>query len=622
MKPDPPTAPSGSEGPSASERTAASLAARAAQAQPPPAASLPSSRGPEAQGPPRPEHQVSPRPEHQVSPRSEHQVSPRSEHQSAPQELYLTALPSGSDSITSPPPVDLQTYLRVLWRRKWLFLAVVILVPVAAYLYSARGAKVYQASVLMEIQPPSDASVLTQSGVVATDQSGGLLNNQSVSIAARLIQTSGVALAAARHLSLPPSQADSLLGDITVTPDTTTGFITVTASAPSGQNAADIANAFGAAVNSVQAKQAVAHVNDAISGLVSQLGALPANARTERNQLTGQLQRLRALRAAQSGNAQIIEPASAPGAPSSPRPVRSTLLGLLIAVLLGLGLVALAERLDRRVRQPEDFEELTGLPVLSSVPRSAFNGGSQPPIVAEAFRSLRASLDFFNVDREVHSIVVAGGRKGDGKTLVSLGLARACALAGRDVILLDGDLRRPMIASRLSLSAAAGLAGVLTGRAELADELQDVPVRGREGSRLRVLAAGKSPANPSELLGSERMTRLLEELEPMCDLVIIDTSPLLAVSDALPLLDRTSGTLLVVRLGVTQRRDLRHLRKLLDAAEGTALGTVVTGASERGAYPNEYYLLDYQTTSGSLNGDAPTAPAGRGPLALLDRWRG
>lgn len=536
----------------------------------------------------------------------------------AAQERHLTGLPDSPVPITQSPPIDLRAYLRVLWRRKWLLLAVVILVPMAAYLYSARSPNVYQASILMEIQPPSGTSLPNTQNSVPSDQTG-VLSDQSVAIAARLIQTSGVAQAAARRLSLSQSAAASLLGDITVSPDVTTGFITVTASAPSPRRAADLANAFGAAVNSVQTKQAIGRLNEAISGIVSQLGALPPNARTARGQLSAQLQNLRALRAAQGGNAQIIQPASAPRAPSSPRPVRAALLALLVAVLIGLGLVALVELLDQRVRQPEDFEELIGLSVLSSIPRSAFKGGTQSPIVAEAFRSLRASLDFFNVDRDVRSIVVAGGRKGDGKTLVSLGLARAYALAGRDVILLDGDLRRPMIASRLKLKAGTGLAGVLAGDATLADELQEISVRGREGSRLRVLAAGRSPSNPSELLGSGRMRRLLEQLDSICDLVIIDTSPLLAVSDALPLLESTSGTLLVVRLGVTQRRDLRHLRKLLDASEGLALGTVVTGASERGAYPNEYYLLDYQTPSGSLNGGGRDGVLGGDPQGLTSR---
>jgi capsular exopolysaccharide synthesis family protein len=244
------------------------------------------------------------------------------------------------------------------------------------------------------------------------------------------------------------------------------------------------------------------------------------------------------------------------------------------------------------------------------------------PKIAEAFRSLRTSLAFFNVDRDIRSIAIAGGRKGDGKTLVAVGLAHACALAGNDVILVDADLRRPDIASGLDLSVGAGLAGVLVGSGALADELQDCPVGGREGVRLRVLGAGVPPPNPSELLGSQRMKRLIGELSSMCDLVIFDTSPLLAVSDALPLLDSTSGTLLVVRLGVTERGDLRHLRSLIDAAHGVALGAVATGASERGSYPNTHYLHDVEQP-GSVNGNASAGSPGRarGPLAPLAKRR-
>jgi capsular exopolysaccharide synthesis family protein len=403
-----------------------------------------------------------------------------------------------------------------------------------------------------------------------------------------------------------------------VSTDPTTGFITITAQADSPARAAEVANAFGAAINSARAQGAVVQLDRQIVSIKAQVKALPKSAVTPRNQLITQLERLRAQRAAQGANAQIIEPATAKASPISPRPARNTLLALIVAILLGLGAVALVENLDRRIRRPEELEELVGIPLLSSVPKSAF-GGTDTPSSIEGFRTLRANLTFFNVDRDINSIVIASARQDEGKSIVAVGLAKAFAMSGSDVILIDADLRRPTLATRLKLDAAAGLAGVLVGKCEVGDCLVDYEVRGRDAGRLRVLSAGEIPPNPGELLGSQRMHRLIEELSTMSDLLVIDTSPLMAVSDALPLLDEVPGTLLVARLGVVHRDDLRYLKKVLGSARASVLGVVATGVSERAAYPYvSAAYIDQPDPPVSSNGDTQKS---RGPLAALGRRR-
>jgi capsular exopolysaccharide synthesis family protein len=506
-----------------------------------------------------------------------------------------------TDVTTEPQSLDLRAYARILWRRKWIFLAVVVIVPVAVYLISASATKVYQASVVMEVQAaPVDTSLLNGQGNLPT--------TQSVAIAARLIQTPGVAQAAAQKLPSPRPSADKVLSSIGVSVDPNTLFITITASAANAGQSAEIANAFGSAVDTTRAKQAIGVIDAAISRINAEITALPANASTAKGQLSGQLQRLRVLRGAQGSNAQVIQAASAPSAPVSPSPRRDALLGLVVAVLLGLGLVAVVESLDRRVRQPEDLEGLTGLALLTSVPGSVFGRGLDDPTAKEAFRSLRANLEFFNVDRDIRSIVVTSGRKGEGKTMVAINLAHACALAGTDVILVDSDLRRPTIASRLDLPARDGLAAVLVGKATLAEALSEREPEMGEIGRLRILPAGDVPPNPAELLRSQSMHRLIEELSTMCDLVIIDTGPLLAVSDALPLLDRVSGTLLVARLGLIQRDEVLHLRRLLDAAQSLAVGIVATGTRDRESYPYAYSAYAHEAEPVSGNGSSPRRP--------------
>ena len=442
-----------------------------------------------------------------------------------------------------------------------------MIVPVVVYAVSARSPKVYEASVLMEVEPTSIDT--------ASDTSGGP-NAQFIAIAARLIATTGVAQRAADFVPGARNEASQLLASIKIDIDPATGFITITASAGSPNRAAQTANAFAQAVNSARAHQAIIQLNQSLSNLQGQLDALPAHASLARNQLARQITRLRAQRAAQGTNTQVIEPATPPSSPVSPRPLRNTALAIVVAVLLGLALVAVVEALDRKLRSSDDVEAFGGAPVLTTLPRSAFDGNLNAPLVIERLRGLRASLSFFNVDRNIQSIVVVSGRQGEGKSLVSLGLARAYEAAGSSVILVDADLRRPTLASRLGIPAGTGLAGVLVGRTSVSEALM-AQMRGENPTGLRVLPSGDLPPNPSELLGSERMKQVLNELTSMCDVVIVDTSPLLAVSDAMPLMDDVSGTLVVSRLGVTARDDLRQVRRLVTAASSAALGFVVTG---------------------------------------------
>jgi len=487
------------------------------------------------------------------------------------------------------------TYARILWRRKWIFLAVVVILPVAVYEASLRSPRLYQSSVLLQVQP---TSVDTAQGT-----STGGPSAQFIAIAARLIQTTGVAQGARRQLhSRPRPTATQLLSAITVTTDPSTGFITITAQADQARQAAKIANAFGAAVNSSRAREAVKQINQGIAGLTAQISALPRSAFVVRDQLVVQLERLRAQRTAQGANAQIIEPAVAHSTPISPHPVRNTLLGLVVALLLAFGLVALAESLDQRVRSQENLEELAGLPLLAAVPKTAFRQ-MQTAESIEAFRRLRANLTFFNVDRDLSSIVIASGHTADGKTMVALNLANAYAFSGNNVVLIDADLRRPRIAERLQIEPGLGLAGVLSGQSEVDEALLDIGVRSSGPGRVLVLPAGEVPPNPAELLASKRMHRLIEELSTVCDVVILDTSPLMAVSDALPLLDEAAGVLLIGRLGVIRRSDIRYLRRILDGAQSSALGLVATGLRRKRAsrsYPDAYYMA--ATAADSING--------------------
>jgi len=525
---------------------------------------------------------------------------------------------------------DPRAYLKVLWRWKLVFLAFLIGVPLIAYLLTSREQKVFQSSVLVQENAlPVDTSLLTGEGAAASSSTA---NAETLSGQARVIETPAVARLAARHMTPPPSPG-ALGGAITAAANTETGFITIAATAPSAQRAADIANAYGAAVVQLRTAQAASLLTSTINQVSAQLAQVRGvGSGVERDQLSSQLQRLRTLRAAQGANAQVLEPAVASAAPISPKVGRAVGLGVLAGLLLGLGAVYVAGAADRRLRNPEDLEELTGLPLLSVVPRSAFSEQAEDARYDEAFHMLRSALMFFNVDRPLSTILVSSPLKGDGKTAVATRLVVAAAQAGSDVILIDTDLRHPCAASRLHVGGEAvapghGLAGVLTEQIPLDEALVDVTLGGQEEngdgspapqsrSRLRLLPAGGTPPNPSELLASQRMRDLLKDVAGMADLVILDTNPPLSVSDSLPLLDAVSGIVLVVKLNSTSRDAVVRLQKTIANTGGNVLGVVATGAAG-GRFARYEYHYGYGYTAGDhANGNGRS-----GLLARLGRSR-
>ena len=506
---------------------------------------------------------------------------------------------------------DLRTYLKILWRWKLLMAAILVVIPTTVYLVVSSQPKVYESSVLMQVQPTAvDTSLF--SNELPAPQSQTLLS------AARLVTTTRVAQAAAKELGEPRSTGRALLGSVTATPDVEADFITVAARSGSGERAADVANAFAAAVVSYRKNQAIGRLNATIGRLDRQLAML--RDREGRKQLSEELQRLRAVRAAQVANAMIVEPAVASSVPVAPRVTRTVLLSGIVALLLALGAVVLAQGADRKIRDPSELEELTDRPLLSAVPRSAFGDVDHGGVASgEAFQTLRGSLTYFNIDRPIDSVLISSPSPGDGKTTVATNLAVAMARAGKDVILVDGDLRRPRVASRFHVSPnPVGLGGVLVGEVGLEEALIEYDLD-TPGGWLRLLPSNPPPPNPSELLASERMERLLDQLTRMSDLVIIDSTPLLTVSDSLPLIELVSGVVAVARLNETSKDAIRRFERVVSTAGGTLLGSVVTGASAAGLYGGYGYLAEPPTNGGPPGGPHVPSPRLRWPRLGLGR---
>jgi capsular exopolysaccharide synthesis family protein len=460
---------------------------------------------------------------------------------------------------------DFRDYLRLLRRRAWILVACLVIIPVAAYVYTDSRPKVFEASTLLQV---NTAGIDTG---VSPDFSQPQSNIQAV---ATFVSTSAVADEAARRLGLPPG---SLLGAASADADEETGFVTLTATGPTSKRAADTANAFAEALNAAREKRGREAVGEAIARARQQLSETPKDDLGTRSQLRQELQKLEALNNAQSQNLQVLQPAAG-ASQIAPHPKRNATVAIILALLIGVGLIALIERFDRQVHKPEDLEQVAGVPFLATIPGDAFDPANPSPAAVEAFQTLRNSLTYFNIDGELSSLAVVSSLKGEGKTTVALNLALSYANFGKNVILVDTDLRKPDVARRLGLPETVGLSQVLVGTAPLHDAVREV---GMGDTQLRVLPGGPIPPNPSALIGSSRMKEVLDELQASADLVILDTTPLLVVSDAFPLLDQASGIVALARLDQSPRDAIRRMVQICATAGGRVLGVVATGGADK-----------------------------------------
>jgi succinoglycan biosynthesis transport protein ExoP len=326
-------------------------------------------------------------------------------------------------------------------------------------------------------------------------------------------------------------------------------------------------------------------------------------------------EKLGILASLQTGNAELVQPAGIPTSPSSPKPLRNTILGAILGLLLGIALAFVFERLNRRLRTPEEAGEAFDLPVIGSIPESdaidsanaATAGLNLPFIEDEAFRMLRASLRYFSVDSTIRSVLVTSSVSGAGKSTVTWNLARVSAHTTKTIV-VETDLRNPALARQHGLRPAPGLAEVLTQQVDLQDAIQSVTVSigaGEERRQLDVITSGALPPNPADLIESQAMSEVLDRLAAEYDLVAIDTPPLGVVSDAFPLLEKVDGVVVVARMGQTTREEATNLIEQLRRLKTPLLGVIANATKRRKRQDNYGYYASGPSengTNGAANG--------------------
>ncbi len=486
----------------------------------------------------------------------------------------------------------LEQLLRIVRRRKWIVLQALVVVPVLALLFSLTQEDEYTAT----------ATLLFRQAPNATSESETVIDpTREAATNGQLVGLPVVADKAAD--SLDGVSGAEILEGVSVEPSSEADTAKIVATTESPELSADMANAYGRAYIEFRRQADRGQVQDAIDVAESSLEKLtPAEQEgKEGAALNEQLDRLKLTQALQTGGAELVQPATPPSGRSSPKPLRNVVLGIVLGLLLGLGLAALLDRIDRKVRTIDELEELYGVPILARIPRSQRLSRKQTDAISpqtpegEAFRVLRTNLRYFNVDKGMRSLLVISPEAGDGKSTVARTLATTMAEMGDDVVLVEGDLRKGGDLLDVTGSPASGLSNVLTGTPfEKVLIETDVPGPGGPGGllsrTLTVLPSGPVPPNPSELLESAQMRDLLIKLQERFQIVVIDSPALAAVSDALALVSEVSTVVIVGGLGRTTRDAGRELGKQFALLNKKPIGVVANFTEpERGKYSHYYH---------------------------------
>ncbi len=296
----------------------------------------------------------------------------------------------------------------------------------------------------------------------------------------------------------------------------------------------------------------------------------------------------------------VVEPAVAPDDPVSPKPLLNTLLAAILSLLLVTLIMVIATYFDDSLKNADDVQAVVGLPTLGMIPRMPTQRGrgefyqlvtltSARSATAEAFRTLRSNLEFASIDAPVKTLLVTSPRPGEGKTVTAANLAVAFAQTGKRVLLIDADFRKPGVHAIFNVQNVRGLSSLL----RTDDVRWESAVQATEQENLRVLTTGPLPPNPAELLGSQRMRGVLERLGEAHDLLIIDSPPLLVVTDAAVLSSFLDGTLLVIHSRRTRREAARQGREALSKAGALVLGAVLNRMPSRAGSDYATYYGGY-----------------------------
>jgi succinoglycan biosynthesis transport protein ExoP len=421
----------------------------------------------------------------------------------------------------------------------------------------------------------------------------------------------------ARTIKNPPPVSVSEVGS--------TNVVNVSVNSVKRRTAAQAANAYAAAYLAVQQyqsnsalTQASKIVQDHINSVASQIAALDQqiagatgtstvasleaqlpSLENEQSTYQSELAQYQFYESLNTGGGQVISSAKIPSAPSYPKPIEYGIIAGIIGLILGTGIILLMEYFDDRIRSTSELKQLLGaLPTLATIPEVEEWKNAKDAILvtledshspaAEAYRSLRTAIQFSGLDRPNHLVQFTSPTASDGKTTTLANTALTLSQSGLRVVVVCCDLRRPRIHEFFGLRNEVGFTSVLLGAVSLVDALQDVP----QCPGLHLLASGPKPPNPSELLASNKSRKLLESLSDLADIVLVDSPPVLPVTDPTVIAGYVGSVVLVSSLGISTRSGITASLEKLARVHAPLIGVVLNRVPVSDQYP--YYKYVYE----------------------------
>lgn len=541
----------------------------------------------------------------------------------------MDTLDRGTQAEFMEDEIDLRQYFQLIKDWIWLLVLAALLAGVAAYVTSSFTTPIYSTSATLLINQARSPSSATYQDILSSERIAKTY--------AELMVRQPILSEVAVQLGLDPEGFNKAVTSVSVTPVRDTQLIKITVEDDSPELAAGVANILPTVFIAENEKLQSERFSASKINLQAQLAGLDADIVTAQADLDrllatglaadqGEISRLRntitqyqasyasllqsyeslRLTEAQSiDTITVVEPARVPKNPVRPRTMLNTLLAAIVGLMLATGAVFLIEFLDDTIKTPEDLNNILRVTWLGAIARMdgadtvesmvTVNEPRHP--TSEAYRALRTNLQFSAIDTDLRSIVLTSANPGEGKTTTAVNLAIVMAQAGFSVALVDADLRRPRIHKLFGFNNTMGLTDAVVH--------SDLPpshyLRPTTVENLRVMTSGKIPPNPAELLGSRRMTDLLERLRDEVDLVICDAPPTLAVTDAAIIGRQVDGILLVIDSGKTRKDAGMRAVESLRRVNGHILGGVLNrlSRSSRGYY---YYYDGYYTSDPDQDG--------------------
>ena len=481
-------------------------------------------------------------------------------------------------------------YVETLRERIWIVVAGVVITTAIALLYVLTATKTYEAEADILVTPvPESSTTLVELGLISSSSEP----LREIETIARLITTNEIAERALPKLEGLPEAVDrdELLNHISADPVAESNIVAVTASAETPESAAQIANTVVDTAIDERTDRLHDRIDTVINELETQLQANPP----ERELLETKLAEVRILQGQDDPTVSVASRAVAPKTQVSPRPVLSVAGGMLAGLILGIGAAFAYQALDPRLRREEQLRRLYRLPILARIPREPGDPAHTPlsptalsPAAAEAYRTLRGTLAATARRDQTGGrvILVTGSSPSEGKTTTAVNLATSLALAGKRVIMIEADLRRPAIRKALGVPPWPGVVSVLIESATIDEALVTTKTY---GANLGLLLADYESDWISELFSLPSTAQMIEEARARADFVIVDSPPLTDVIDALPLTTYVDDVLVVVRLGKTRLDKLGQLGELLAESGVRPVGFALVGTPRPTKSDYHYY---------------------------------